>query len=207
MPLAMDGAPPAHRPSRRDEIIDAAITVFAQHGFVDASIANVAEQAGVAVTAVYYHFSGKQELYEAAIAKVLRTVDDIVAAVRADDAPGDRDALHRTITAVWEWVDANPNPAMLMSLHTPAATRRSAELREEFDELHVRRAFAYLDETPTRLSAVQLAERGMAVRVLVDLLIAIHPMRLADGPLSGYRSSVLLAAVKRVSTRLLDLPR
>lgn len=181
--------------------------MFAQHGFVDASIAHVAEQAGVAVTAVYYHFTGKQELYEAAIAKVLRTVDEIVAAVRADDAPGDRDTLHRTIEAVWVWVDANPDPATLMSLHTPAATRRSAELREEFDELHVSRAFAYLDEKTTRLSAVHVAERTIAVRVLVDLLIAIHPMRLPDGPLSGYRSAELLAAVKRVSTRLLDLPR
>ncbi len=36
---------PAHRPSRRDEILDAAIAVFAAQGFVDTSISDVAEQA------------------------------------------------------------------------------------------------------------------------------------------------------------------
>ena len=49
---------PAHRPSRRDEIVDAAIVVFGQRGFVDTSISDIAEAADVAVTAVYYHFAG-----------------------------------------------------------------------------------------------------------------------------------------------------
>ncbi len=181
--------------------------MFAAHGFVDAAIAQVAETAGVAVTAVYYHFASKTDLYEAAISKVLRTVDDVVAAVRADDAPGDTETLNHTIDAVWEWVDANPGPATLMSLHTPAATRRSAELRHEFDELHVRRAFAYLDDAPTRTSANRNAEATMAVRVMVDLLISIHAMRVAGGPLSSYPSADLRKVVKQVSNRLLAVPR
>ncbi len=198
---------PAHRPSRREEIVDAAIAVFAAHGFVDAAIAQVAETAGVAVTAVYYHFASKNDLYEAAISCVLTTVDEIVAAVRADDVPGDTETLNRTIDAVWEWVDANPGPATLMSLHTPAATRRSAELRHEFDELHVRRAFAYLNESPSKSSATHTAEATIAVRVMVDLLISIHAMRVAGGPLSSYPSAELRKVVKQVSTRILAVPR
>jgi AcrR family transcriptional regulator len=198
---------PAHRPSRRDEIVDAAISVFATHGFVDAAISQVAETAGVAVTAVYYHFASKTDLYEAAIGRVLRTVDDIVAEVRADDAPADDQTLNRTIDAVWEWVDANPGAASLMSLHTPAATRRSAELRHEFDEHHVRRAFAYLSDSHSPTLAAQSAEAIMAVRVMVDLLISIHAMRVAGGPLSSYPSGELRKVVKLVSSRLLAVPR
>jgi AcrR family transcriptional regulator len=194
----------AHRPSRKDSIVDAAIEVFATHGFVDTSIAQVADVAGVAVTAVYYHFAGKHELYEAAIARVLTTVDEIVAGERADDAPGDEDTLHRVIDAVWVWVDANPGPATLVHLHTPAATRRSAELRREFDELHVERAFAYVDESVVRSPAGR-AEALIAVRTLVDLLIAIHPMRLAGGPLSAYSSTDVRATVKQISTKLLAI--
>ena len=49
-----DRAPlPAHRPSRRNDIIDAAIRQFARNGFVDASISDVASEADVVVTAVY----------------------------------------------------------------------------------------------------------------------------------------------------------
>jgi AcrR family transcriptional regulator len=62
--------PPAHRPSRRNTIVDAAVRQFARKGFVEASMADVAEEAGVAVTAVYYHFAGKEELYSAAVSRV-----------------------------------------------------------------------------------------------------------------------------------------
>jgi AcrR family transcriptional regulator len=193
----------AHRPSRKEHIVDAAIEVFATHGFVDASIAQVAETAGVAVTAVYYHFAGKQELYEAAISQVLQTVDSIVAGVRADDDPGDETSLFGVIDAVWDWVDANPNPATLVHLHTPSATRKAAELRREFDELHVQRAFAYLSEEQLQ-SPGGRAEASLAVRALVDLLIAIHPMRLAGGPLSAYPSAEVRKIVKQVSSRLVS---
>jgi AcrR family transcriptional regulator len=197
--------PLAHRPSRREEIIEAAVPVFARNGFVDASMNDVADRAGVTVTAVYYHFSGKEELYEAAIAHVLRTVDEVVANVRADDAPASPGDLHRVIEAVWEWVDDNPEAATLVHLHTPSATRQAAGLRHEFDELHVRRAFAYLYSGETTVpSAERQAVASLAVRALVDMLIAIHPMRLAGGPLSEFPSKQLLDAVKRVSDRLLS---
>ena len=196
--------PAAHRPSRRDEIVDAAISVFSQRGFVDASISDVARAADVAVTAVYYHFAGKEDLYGAAISKVLSSVDEVVAAVRADDdLDVDGATLHQVIDAVWDWVDENPDPATLMHLHTPAATRQAAQLRREFDELHVRRAFAYLrdggSDTP---SAHRMAVATLAVRTLVDVLIAIHPMRMPGGPLSGCSPAVLRDAVKALSTRL-----
>ena len=195
---------PAHRPSRRDEIVDAAIVVFGQRGFVDTSISDIAEAADVAVTAVYYHFAGKEDLYGAAIGRVLAAVDEVVDNVRAEDAPADSDTLYRVIDAVWDWVDENPDPAKLVHLHTPAATRQAAQLRREFDELHVRRAFAYLGDADAgnQPSARRLGVATLAIRTLVDVLIAIHPMRMPGGPLSGCSPKALRTAVKALSTRL-----
>jgi hypothetical protein len=91
-------------------------------------------------------------------------------------------------------------PAKLPA-HRPS--RRDKIVDAEFDELHVRRAFAYLGEargyaaTPQRLGSATLA-----VRTLVDLTIALHPMRVAGGPLSGCSPHALRAAVKALSTRL-----
>ena len=193
----------AHRPSRRDEIVDAAITVFARRGFVDTSISDIAEAADVAVTAVYYHFAGKEDLYGAAVGKVLSSVNAVVDSVRADDAPADSDTLYQVIDAVWEWVDENPEPATLMHLHTPAATRQAAQLRREFDDLHTRRAFAYLDGIGSDVqSPLRVGVATLAVKTLVDVMIAIHPMRMPGGPLSNCSPKALLAAIKALSTRL-----
>jgi hypothetical protein len=106
------------------------------------------------------------------------------------------------IDAVWEWVDENPGPATLMHLHTPAATRQAAQLRREFDELHVRRAFAYVHDSSDAPSPHRQAVATLAVRTLVDMLIAIHPMRMPGGPLSNYSPAVVRKAVQSMSTRL-----
>jgi len=196
---------PAHRPSRREEIVDAAIDVFAEKGFVDTSMSDIAKAADVAVTAVYYHFAGKEDLYGAAIGSVLESVNEVVASVRPDDAPANENTLDQVIDAVWDWVDNNPGPARLMHLHTPAATRQAAQMRREFDDLHVRRAFAYLLEPvgSNGPSQQRLDVTTLAIRTLVDMLIAIHPMRMPGGPLSSCSPAKLRAATKAVSTRLI----
>lgn len=193
---------PAHRPSRRDDIIDAAIAVFARRGYVETSVSDVANAAEVAVTAVYYHFAGKDDLYGAAVAKVLAAIDDVVAQARADDTPGDDASLGDVIDAVWDWVDAHPDAATLVYVHGHAATRQAAARRQEFDELHVRRAFSYVGQPAETLTEVRRGAATIAVRTLVDLLIAVHPMRMDGGPLSTHSPAELRSAVKAVSTRL-----
>ena len=199
--------PPAHRPSRREGIIDAAIRLFARKGFVDAAIGDVAEEADVVVTAVYYHFSGKDELFSAAVHKVFDMISGVVSNVRADDAPSDQTTLDAAIDAVWEWVDTHPDEATLVHLQLPGATRQIATLRQEFEDLHVQRAFGYFGpaEDRGRPTAARRAIETLTVRTLVDLLIAVHTMRLADGPLNGEPSDELRAAVRQLTHRLIAI--
>jgi len=197
---------PAHRPSRKSAIVDAAIRVIAEKGFVDASITDVAEEADVAVTAVYYHFSGKDELFDAAMSQVLGAITAAASAARPEDAPGDEAGLRAVINAVWDWVDENPTEAMLAYLHLPGATRQMAQLRREFDDHHVRRAFDYVNArgaTPTGTNAARHAAATLALRTLVDTLMAVHQLRLMDGPINAESPAVLRRAVQDLSTRII----
>ncbi len=195
---------PAHRPSRREDIVDAAIRLFARKGFVDAAISDVADEADVVVTAVYYHFTGKEELFGAAVHKVFDSISEVVANVRGDDSPGDEATLDAVIDAVWEWIDTHPDEATLVHLQLPGATRQISTLRQEFEDLHVQRAFGYLGSNGSRgrTSAARRAVETLSARTLVDLLISVHTMRLADGPLSGEPSAQLRTAVRELTHRL-----
>jgi AcrR family transcriptional regulator len=196
---------PAHRPSRRNDIIDAAIRQFARKGFVDAAISDVAEEADVVVTAVYYHFSGKEELFSAAVNRVFQSISDVVAAARGDDQPGDPASLDAVIDAVWDWIDDHPEEATLLYLQLPGATRQITTLRQEFEEQHVQRAFGYLGgEGRGRPSAARRAVETLTARTLVDLLISVHTMRLVDGPLSSEPGSKLRKAVHELAARLVS---
>ncbi len=200
-------AQPAHRPSRRNDIIDAAIRLFARKGFVDAAISDVADEADVVVTAVYYHFSGKEELFSAAVHRVFESITGVVSGVRADSSPSDMDTLDAVIDAVWDWIDTHPDEATLLYLQLPGATRQITTLRQEFEQLHVERAFGYIGGAGSRgrSSAARKSIETLSARTLVDLLISVHTMRLADGPLSTESSGKLRAAVRDLTHRLVAI--
>src|SRR5947208_7686092 len=46
----------------RDELLTAALRVFARRGYRDAGVDEIAAEAGYSKGALYWHFSGKQEL-------------------------------------------------------------------------------------------------------------------------------------------------
>ncbi|MCZ8518627.1 MULTISPECIES: TetR/AcrR family transcriptional regulator [Paenibacillus] len=54
----------AHQPDARRRILDAAVTVFAEHSFEGARVDQVAKTAGVPKSLIYYHFKSKEEILE-----------------------------------------------------------------------------------------------------------------------------------------------
>ncbi len=199
---------PAHRPSRRNEIVDAAIKVFSRSGYAETSIQDVADEAGVVPTAVYYHFAGKDELFNVALQTVITELDEVVEQSRPE---GDQShALGLIISAVWTWIEQRPDHARILYSHLPGATRQAQVLRKEFEEQHIERAFVYARQAPPderrhRTAAATHAASRLSVRTLISLLIAIHPMRLEGGPLSRRSPKALRAALEAVSQRIVAL--
>jgi AcrR family transcriptional regulator len=189
--------------------VDAAIKVFSNLGFNDAGIHDIAREAGVAPTAVYYHFTGKPDLFEAALRKVLGSITNVVVATRADEEPGSPESLAAVIAAVWKWLDDNPESCQLLYHHLPGMTTRAVTLQREFEEIHLRRAFDYLPQRPaptTRRSAISRhASEVLAVRTLIGLTVLIHPMRSQDGPLAGRADRRVREALIDVCLRMLGL--
>ncbi len=195
-----------HRPSRRHEIVDAAIRVFADKSFSDASIGDVALEANVVPSAVYYHFAGKDELFELAMRRVLDNVNAIVAEGRAQENSDEPPSLEAVILAVWHWVEAHPDESKLLHYHLPGATAEASTLRREFEEVHVQRAFDYLPQTPVpsskKAAAYEHATRALSTRTLIELLMSIHALRMGEGPLSKHASKSLSRAVVAVGERI-----
>jgi len=78
--------------ARREQLIEVTIDVVAEHGYAAASLARIAQAAGISKGAVLYHFASKDAVVAAARAHVLDAlVADVGAAVEAvppDQAPG-----------------------------------------------------------------------------------------------------------------------
>lgn len=194
----------AHRPSRRHLIIDAAIRVFARKGFTEASIQEIADEAGMVATAVYYHFTGKEELFEAALSKVVEANTEVVRAARPDDAPASPEIFRDVINASWAWAESNPDMARLLFLHMPGgATTGSRVLMRAYHDRAVQRAYDYfetdLDTTKRRGGAADHAARTLAVRTVIGLAMAVHPLQMEGGPLASVSPARIRGATADIS--------
>lgn len=111
---------------RREEIVEAAMRVFAHTSFRAAGTAQIARAAGIAEPTIYRHFDSKRELY---LAVVARSSDIISEHFRRIDAatPDALEALHQ----MGEWYEQNicDNPEYLKLRQRAVAEAEEEEVR------------------------------------------------------------------------------
>jgi AcrR family transcriptional regulator len=64
--------------SAREAIVEAAISVFAEHGYHGAAVEQLASAAGYSVGSLYNYFAGKQQIYQHALQKIGREVQEAI---------------------------------------------------------------------------------------------------------------------------------
>jgi AcrR family transcriptional regulator len=205
MASTKNGKQPAHRPSRRQHIITAAVRVFGRNGFAETSIQDIADEAQVVPTAVYYHFDGKEELLELAMRRVFDQLNAVVEAARPESEPGDAEGLIRVIDAVWDWVEQNPDEARLYQVQVASANGSVKVLRDEFEQRHIQRGYDYLPEGTTRsprAAKTRHAAQALAVRTLISTTMLVTALRAEGGPLSQLPSRSVLEAVRELALRI-----
>lgn len=81
--------------ARTRQIVDCAIAVIAEKGFMHASIAQIARQVGVAKSVVLYYFATKDDLVTAIVGRVMVESAQVMApAVRAGERASDKLAAY-----------------------------------------------------------------------------------------------------------------
>ncbi|MCD0450920.1 TetR/AcrR family transcriptional regulator [Actinocorallia sp. API 0066] len=116
---------PRGRIDKRQAIVDAAFRVFARQGYEQASVQDIAEEAGVSKQTVYNHFQDKQAVFSAAMAATADAVlaDNLAAVERLrDPGPDLRAALNETAFGLLK-ICCDPRSSALRSLTYAQLTR------------------------------------------------------------------------------------
>ncbi len=191
-------ARPAHRPSRRLQIVGAATSVFAQQGYVEANVEDIARAAGVAPTAIYYHFGGKEELFTQSLRTATHNFSEHIFTVRPDAEPGTVDALRTVLRSGWQYWLSHPDEARLVARYSEGSTVQAVQIRREWEERHLERAYDYIapprSPRSTRKVREQRAAHSLNIRLLVDVLLATQAFALDDALGGADRDDVVSAA-------------
>ncbi len=197
---------PAHRPSRRRQIIDAATKVFARAGYIEANVEDIAAAAGVAPTAIYYHFGSKEELFTQALRTAMTGFSERVYEARPDTEAGTVDNLRTVLRAGWDWWHSNPDSARLVARYSEGSTAHALQLRRDWEERHLDRAYDYVPNArttrSTRKAREQHAAHALAIRVMLDVILGSQAAAL-DGSLGRVSRKPLVAAVEEMCVALI----
>jgi TetR/AcrR family fatty acid metabolism transcriptional regulator len=146
-----------HR-DKRKQILDAAIRVFADHGYHRARVGDIAEDAGVAHGLLYHYFASKDD--------VLRTIfvenwGELIArfrAVEAADEPAQEKLVGIAKILLRTWRN---NPALVTVMVREVA--RSQELQAQVDD--VGEAFAIIQRVIEEGQATGMFRRDVDARL------------------------------------------
>jgi AcrR family transcriptional regulator len=92
--------------ARRRQIVDTAIRTIATRGYSQASLAEIAREAGISKGVISYHFEGKVELIEEILSRLLREPAEFIKR-RVDACDRAMDRLRAYVTANFEFMQTH----------------------------------------------------------------------------------------------------
>jgi TetR/AcrR family transcriptional regulator, fatty acid metabolism regulator protein len=107
--------------ARRRDILDSAVRVFAEHGFADARIRDIAAGAGVAEGTIYLYFAGKEDLLLTAFRDVVNDFCTSIRSVLSSDLPFVR-RVEQFIRLQFERIEEEPALASVLLLESRQTT-------------------------------------------------------------------------------------
>jgi AcrR family transcriptional regulator len=169
----------------REAILDAARRAFAERGYQQATIREVAGMAGVDPALVHHYFGTKQNLFVAAVEIPVNPIEAFVSLVGEDpETLGER--LLTLFLSVWDRAD-NRSPVLALMRSAVSEERAAAMLREFITEEILGRIARQLGTPDATLRTSLVASQ------LVGLIMSRYVLRVE--PLASARAEVLVAAV------------
>jgi len=136
-PRSRAGRPPS-MPAPRASILAEAARLFADSGYENSAMADVAARLGLSKAAIYHYFRTKQDIYDAIIIETLTALGQAVAeAVASADGPAER--LRAFMLAHARYLEAHHAEfvAMLIGYSgmSPVFRDDAARLRDDYEHL------------------------------------------------------------------------
>ncbi|HLL64305.1 MAG TPA: TetR/AcrR family transcriptional regulator [Micromonosporaceae bacterium] len=180
--------PAPRRRSRREEILEIAVGLFAQRGYHGVSMDDIGAAAGVTGPALYHHFAGKEAMVADALAPVSQQLLEGGRARIAEHAGHPDQALSALVSYHVEFALANP---AVIALHLHELDRLPEEARREIRRLQR----LYVEEWVGALTRLRAELPAAEARVLVHAAFGLmNSTPFLGGEVDRARRAALLRA-------------
>ncbi|MFB6391527.1 TetR/AcrR family transcriptional regulator [Polymorphospora lycopeni] len=187
--------PAARRRSRRDEILDIAVGLFAARGYHGVSMDDIGSAAGVTGPALYHHFAGKEAMLVAALIPVSESLLEGGRQRVAEHADDPDAALQSLVNFHVDFALANP---AVIALHLHELDRLPDEPRRQIRRLQR----LYVEEWVTVLTGLHPGLVAAESRVLAHAAFGLmNSTPFLGGEVDRQRRASLLRAATLAALR------
>ncbi len=188
-------ADPVRRRTRREEILEIAVGLFAARGYHGVSMDDVGAAAGVTGPALYHHFAGKEAMLAAALNPVS---ENLLAGGRSRVASYSGDPAAALVALVDFHVDFALNNPAVITLHLHELDRLPDEPRREIRRLQR----LYVEEWVGLLTSVRPELSAGEARVLAHAAFGLmNSTPFLSGEVDRSRCAALLRAATLAALR------
>lgn len=161
---------------RRRQLLDVALAAFAEHGFHETSMNDVAEAAGVTKPVLYQHFRSKRELFGELLADVGRELQDAITKAVASAATS-REMVDLGFAAFFRYVDAHRNAFVLFWGHGSVREDEFAGLVEKVEDTLAEVVAGFIE-----IEGLDLSQRRLLGHGIVGMIhgASAHWLRQSD---------------------------
>ena len=152
-------------PARREQILESALTVFAEHGY-EASMGEVADASGVTRSVLYYYFPGKRDLFLAVLHTQTMALLGQLAPIVASAGQTEQERIRKTADATLAFASENPLAWKLMFAQPNTNERDVLDASERAHELGMAAATAMVGPELERLG---IDPRGTRARMIAEM--------------------------------------
>jgi AcrR family transcriptional regulator len=183
----------------RDGMLAVIVDAFNYHGYDATSLGIIAQRLGLSKSAVYHHFSSKEEMLELAVGKALGALEQVFESPEATEGPVDLRIRHVLRGAVRVACEQQPYLTLLLRLRgNTDAQRHAMQRRREFDR-RLRHLFELGREEDSLRDDV---DPGIAERLTFGLVNSIVEWYRPDGPLTPDQLADAVVAFVRSGLRV-----
>jgi AcrR family transcriptional regulator len=157
---------PANRPSRRQDLIAAAIDLFSLQPSDLVTVADIVERAGMTPAAFYYHFSSREQLLEEVVAEFAETWVSTIERLLSDAQTAD--ALSDVGVDLLDEIEPMEQVAKIFFLSGAAALAVIEQLRREARTRLVRSAAKAVTRIDPKRTNPQALVNGITMVTLYE---------------------------------------
>ncbi|WP_203135391.1 TetR/AcrR family transcriptional regulator [Microbacterium sp. JZ31] len=183
----------------RDGMLAVIVAAFNDHGYDATSLGIIAQRLGLSKSAVYHHFSSKEEMLELALEKALGSLQEVFDSPEANDGPVDLRIRHVLRGAVTVACEQLPYLTLLLRLRGNTDVEREAMRRRRELDLRLRRLFE-LARGEGQLRDDM--DPGVAERLTFGMVNSIVEWYRPDGPLNPDQLADAVVAFVRSGLRV-----